>query len=124
MKHTSSMNHENILQHQQTKNAEKASPCLAPRAVDVLCGKDKTCINHEGSRNFRRMIDLYRDRYQKLYFIYSKNSVYLFVGCIHYRFIKTPFRLQTDLSKLFDNKSRVDNFLIHYHINATLGVRI
>ena len=34
-----------------------------PDASDILCGKDKHCVSHEGSVRFRGIIDKYRDRY-------------------------------------------------------------
>ena len=34
-----------------------------PEKTDILCGKDKSCVLHEGSVYFRKVIDQYRDRY-------------------------------------------------------------
>lgn len=36
-----------------------------PKAEDILCGKDKRCIKHEGSRDFRRIIESYTLQYQQ-----------------------------------------------------------
>lgn len=36
-----------------------------PKAEDILCGKDKRCIKHEGSREFRRIIESYTLQYQQ-----------------------------------------------------------
>lgn len=35
-----------------------------PREEDVLCGKEKHCIIHPGTRNYRRFIDAYQPRYR------------------------------------------------------------
>ena len=36
-----------------------------PKSDDILCGKDKRCIKHEGSRDFRRIIESYTLQYQQ-----------------------------------------------------------
>lgn len=36
-----------------------------PLPSDILCGKDKTCIKHKGSREFRRIIESYTLQYQQ-----------------------------------------------------------
>lgn len=35
-----------------------------PKNTDILCGKDKRCIKHEGSRDFRKIIESYTSQYQ------------------------------------------------------------
>lgn len=35
------------------------------RSNDVLCGKEKNCVNHPGSRNFRAVIDQYALKYNE-----------------------------------------------------------
>ncbi|CAB9497557.1 expressed unknown protein [Seminavis robusta] len=35
-----------------------------PMPMDVLCGKSRKCISHEGTRLFRIVIDQYREKYQ------------------------------------------------------------
>jgi len=36
-----------------------------PLTFDVLCGKSRQCISHDGTRFFRHVIDQYRSRYQE-----------------------------------------------------------
>lgn len=43
--------------------------------LDVLCGKDKKCLQAKGSRRFRDIIDQYMPRYIKLETKYSKMSI-------------------------------------------------
>jgi hypothetical protein len=31
--------------------------------MQILCGKDKSCVTHAGSVNFRKTIDTYREKY-------------------------------------------------------------
>jgi len=38
---------------------------LHPKKYDILCGKDKACLSHYGSRHFRSVIEAYRNRYQQ-----------------------------------------------------------
>lgn len=47
----------------KTKVAEKVEVVHEPLKSDILCGKDKSCVSHEGSVRFRRIIDKYRERY-------------------------------------------------------------
>lgn len=35
-----------------------------PLPTDILCGKNKICIKHEGSKSFRRIIESYTQKYQ------------------------------------------------------------
>ena len=36
-----------------------------PRPLDVLCGKSRQCISHQGTRIFRHVIEQYRVKYQE-----------------------------------------------------------
>lgn len=47
----------------QTKSTHKFEVVHEPKASDILCGKDKSCVAHEGSVRFRKIIDQYRERY-------------------------------------------------------------
>lgn len=47
----------------KTKVTEKVEVVHEPLKSDILCGKDKSCVSHEGSVRFRRIIDQYRERY-------------------------------------------------------------
>ena len=45
------------------KTTEKVQIVVEPKATDILCGKDKSCVAHEGSVRFRKIIDQYREKY-------------------------------------------------------------
>ncbi|CAB9517899.1 expressed unknown protein [Seminavis robusta] len=48
---------------------------VAPRQFDVLCGKSKRCVDHDGSRRFRTVIECHRDRYEQALTKFDKTSV-------------------------------------------------
>jgi hypothetical protein len=35
------------------------------RQWDILCGKSKRCVDHDGSRRFRTVIECHRERYEQ-----------------------------------------------------------
>lgn len=43
-----------------------SSSCVVrvPKITDILCGKDKSCVSHPGSVNFREVIEEYREKYE------------------------------------------------------------
>ena len=38
---------------------------IEPSKYDILCGKDKECLSHYGSRRFRTVIEAHRNEYQQ-----------------------------------------------------------
>jgi hypothetical protein len=51
---------------QQTQDERSGRDELVtdPLPADVLCGKSRDCMSHEGTRLFRVTIEQYRDKYQ------------------------------------------------------------
>ncbi|CAB9508160.1 expressed unknown protein [Seminavis robusta] len=47
----------------KAQNGANVEVVEVPLRTDILCGKDKSCVSHEGSVNFRKTIDKYRERY-------------------------------------------------------------
>ena len=45
---------------------------IEPRTFDILCGKDKQCVGHAGSKRFRVIIESYRLRYSQCVSKYDK----------------------------------------------------
>ena len=48
---------------------------ITPQHIDILCGKEKSCVNHVGSRRFRAIIETYRVRYQGALTKYDKMMI-------------------------------------------------
>ena len=47
----------------QPTESDRVVVVLEPKPSDILCGKDKSCVSHEGSLRFRRIIEQYREKY-------------------------------------------------------------
>lgn len=60
-----------------TKTTSSGSEVIIwnPHVHDVLCGREKLSIDHEGSRHFRTMIECYREKYAKALTKHDKTCV-------------------------------------------------
>lgn len=56
-------------------SANVNSELIEPRTFDVLCGKDKQCVGHAGSKRFRVIIESYRLRYSQCVSKYDKMMI-------------------------------------------------
>ncbi|CAB9514922.1 expressed unknown protein [Seminavis robusta] len=59
------MNSTPVLQAQEESFNRDFETIKTPLPSDILCGKNKICIKHEGSKNFRRIIESYTLQYQQ-----------------------------------------------------------
>jgi hypothetical protein len=84
---------------QENKQSAKANKktlndeiIMDPNKEDILCGKEKHCVSHPGSINFRAMIDQYAYKYQEAITKNEKMAVtkeiYDLLGSQNSRFLK------------------------------------
>ena len=50
---------------ERRKTLQTTQSIMEPCKYDILCGKDKECLSHYGSRRFRSVIEAHRDEYQQ-----------------------------------------------------------
>lgn len=84
--------------NQSTKASTKAKKTLNDEIIfdttdaDILCGKEKHCVSHPGSLNFRAVIDKYASKYQEAVTKQEKMNVtkeiYDLLGSQNSRFLK------------------------------------
>ena len=88
-------------QHSNTTTAENNTKelIMETRPEDILCGKEKHCVSHRGSLNFRLVIDQYAAKYAEAITKQEKMNVtkeiYDMLGSQNARFLKFNAKSKT-----------------------------
>ena len=88
-------------QHSNTTTAENNTKelIMETRPEDILCGKEKHCVSHQGSLNFRLVIDQYAAKYAEAITKQEKMNVtkeiYDMLGSQNARFLKFNAKSKT-----------------------------
>ena len=61
--------------HPPAHKASQEERITQPERLDVLCGKEKVCVQHEGSKRFRIVIESYRDLYAEALTKFDKMTI-------------------------------------------------